>query len=311
MTLSTTPRTRGMLLILFPVLVWSGWIIVSSYSVRGSLTAYDITAIRFAVAGIILAPVLFTRGLAIGPYGWRGSLWLAVTMGAPYSMVAVFGMKYAPASHAASIINTTMLTAATLAGIFLLREATNRWRILGILLSVGGIVAMLLAGWHTDNSQGMLGHMLFIVGGLMWACYAVSVRAWGAGPLHAAAAVCTLSAVFYLPVYALFLPSHISLHNWQEVLFQGVYQGVINSVFALMLFNRAVGILGAGTASAFLPLVPILATVFAIPALGELPGPLEWAGIALAGLGVLLATGILGTKRTPCNAPVTGIGTGN
>jgi drug/metabolite transporter (DMT)-like permease len=290
---SLSPAVRGALYVLFAVVVWSGWMILSRYSVRGSLTAYDITALRFGVAGVILLPVLWRKGLRIGPYGVLGSLFLALMMGAPYNTIAISGMHFAPASHAAAIINTMMLTVTTLLGIWLLEEKTTFARLCGVVMSIAGIGCMLYAS-HADGMWQ--GSALFMVAGSMWAFYTLSMRAWRADPLHAAAAVCTLSMVLYMPFYLLCVPSHISWDNRYEVGFQALYQGIINSVLALLCYNRGVKLLGAAKSSAFLPLVCIFSTLLAIPLLQEIPGLLEWAGIALASVGVFLSTGIVGKK---------------
>lgn len=285
--------------------------IVSSYSVRGTLTSYDITAIRFGVSGIFWLPVLWRKGLSIGPYKRWGGLWLSLLMGAPFNIITVFGMKFAPASHAAGIINTTMLTITTILSIFLLSEKTTKLRILGIVVSIIGIGCMLFARPIPAGSDAFIGHLFFLIGGAVWAGYVICMKAWKVNAVHAAAAVCTISCAIYLPIYLAFLPVHIGIHNIGEVLFQSLYQGILNSVLALVLFNRAVGILGASTSSAFLPLIPALATLLAIPALGELPSWIEAAGIGFAGIGVLLATGIISKKPVHCTAPIDGAAAGN
>lgn len=287
-------RTRGVLCVLLAVCVWSGWIVLSSYSVRGSLTAYDITALRFGTAGVLLLPVLMKKGLRLGPWGIFGGFFLACMMGAPYNTITIYAMKFAPASHAAGIINTSMLCLTTLAGIFLLREGTSPLRLLGLTLSVIGISCLLYSdsggGAHDDM---LLGHLLFLVGGTIWAVYAVTTKRWQVDPLHTTAAVCVCSAIMYLPIYFAFLPSNISMDNINEALFQGAYQGVLNSIVALLCYNQAIRLLGASTSSAFLPLIPVISTIIAIPALGEIPGMFEWVGITLAASGVLLSTGMI------------------
>ena len=270
--------------------------ILSRYSVRGTLTAYDITALRFGVAGVCLLPVLLYKGMKLGPYGTKGSFWLAAMMGAPYNTIAIAGMHYSPASHAASVINTTMLTITTLAGIWLLKERISHARMGGVVLSIAGIACMLYASELVPEPNAWVGSLLFMIAGGMWAMYTLSVRAWHADPLHATAIVCVLSLVVYLPIYLLFIPSHIGMHNLPEVIFQGFYQGFINSILALLCFNRGVRLLGATTTSAFLPLVSIFSTLLAIPLLQEVPGALEWAGIFLASCGVFLATGIIRSR---------------
>ena len=303
-------RAQGVLCVLYSVLIWSGWIILSSYSVRGTLTAYDITALRFGTAGLLLMPVLIKRGFSIGPWGWKGSFMLALLMGATYNIIAIIGMKHAPASHAAGIINTTMLTVTTLGSLYLLKEKTTALRLMGIVLSLAGIICMLVVKSSEPGADTLYGHLCFIIGGIIWAFYVLLTKAWKADPLHAASAVCGISFIVYMPIYLLFLPSHIGMDNWHEALFQGVYQGIFNGIFALLLFTRAVVILGASAASAFLPLVPLIATVAAIPLLGEMPNALEWSGIALAASGILLSTGIIG-KRSKCTAPDDGFDAGN
>ena len=299
-----SPRSRGIACVLFSVLVWSGWMIVSSYSVRGSLTAYDITALRFGTAGIILLPVLLRMGLRVGPWGIWGGLALAVLMGAPYNTIAIFGMKFAPASHAAGIINTTMLLGSTLGGILLLKEKTTGLRVFGMLVSVIGIACLLSStGKDADHDGMMLGHICFLIGGMIWSIYAVLMKSWKADALHVTAAVCVYSCIFYLPIYFLFLPANIHLSNWHEAAFQAIYQGIINSVGAMVCYNRGIALLGASTSSAFLPLIPAIATVAAIPFLGQTPGPMEWVGIALAMGGVFFSSGIAGQLlRRPAEA---------
>ena len=73
---------------------------------------------------------------------------------------------------------------------------------------------------------------------------------------------------------------------------QAVYQGIINSIGATFCFNRAIRLIGASTTSAFLPLIPIISTLVAIPVMNEMPENIEWLGLALAAIGVLLATGL-------------------
>lgn len=288
------PRTKGILYVLFSVCVWGGWIVITRYSVRGTLTTFDITALRFGVAGVFLLPVLIKKGLNIGPYGWKGGIALAFLLGAPFNLIAIFGMRYAPASHAAALINTSMMVTTTLLGIFLLKEQTTRLRITGVVISVLGISCLLFARPFVANGQGLAGHLLFMFAGTMWAGYAVCVRNWKANPLHATAAVCSISFILYLPLYLIFIHSNITHENIGEVLFQAGYQGILNSILALLFFNRGIALLGATTSGAFLPLVPVVATLIAIPLLGEWPNVCEFIGVLLASGGVFLSTGIAG-----------------
>ena len=52
---------RGALFGLAAVSIWSGWIVVARLGLRTSLTPWDITAIRFGVAGVIVLPYLIRK----------------------------------------------------------------------------------------------------------------------------------------------------------------------------------------------------------------------------------------------------------
>jgi drug/metabolite transporter (DMT)-like permease len=284
-------RTRAILLMLFAIAIWSGWIVISSHSVRAELLATDIVALRFGLAGLLLMPVIIKKGFRIGPWGFFGSFFLACMMGAPYNLLSIYAMKYIPASHAAGIINATMLSLTTLIGVWFLREHTSRTKLSGVALSIAGIALLFLASTHSTEGDTLLGHLLVLAGGAFWSVYAVMAKKWHVDPLHATACVCVCSAMMFLPIYFFFLPTKISLENWQPAAFQAFYQGVLNSILALLCYNRAIRTLGATTSSAFLPLIPVCATLLAIPVLGEIPVLQEWLGVACAALGVLLATG--------------------
>lgn len=285
-------HARGYACILFSILIWSGWMVASRYAMKGPLSAYDVTAIRFTVSGLILLPVALRKGLSIGPFGWLGGCILAFCVGAPYTNIAVLGMKYAPASHASTFINGTLLVTTTVVGIMLLKEATSPLRLAGVACSLLGMALMFTAKNTTGDGDETTGHVLFVTAGLLWSGYTLLVRAWRADALQAAAAVCVISMLGYMPFYLMMAESHITLANWQPVLFQSFYQGVLTAVVALISFNAGIRILGASRAGSFIPLVPVLSTILAIPLLGEIPGVLEVAGVAAVSFGVLLASGV-------------------
>src|SRR5690606_10360823 len=83
--------------------------------------------------------------------------------------------------------------------------------------------------------------------------------------------------------------TRLSQASTNEIVFQFVYQGVFMSGVALFTYNRAVAVLGSGAASAMMALVPVLATLLAVPVLGEVPSALGIAAIIIISLGVVIA----------------------
>jgi drug/metabolite transporter (DMT)-like permease len=74
-----------------------------------------------------------------------------------------------------------------------------------------------------------------------------------------------------------------------ELAFQVIYQGLFMSCLAAVAFSRAVALLGPSAATAIIALLPVVASLLAIPVLGEIPLPAQWVAIIVIGMGVCLA----------------------
>src|SRR5260370_28853655 len=77
--------------------IWASWSAVTRLAVTTSLDAWDIAALRFGVAGLLLSPVLVQRGLARDRLGWPGLAVIVGGLGAPYALAAAGGLHFAPA----------------------------------------------------------------------------------------------------------------------------------------------------------------------------------------------------------------------
>lgn len=284
---------RGICFGLAAAAIWGAWPVASRYGVQQSLGALDITFIRFAVAGAILLPVLVRRGC--GQIGWLRAVLLSLGAGAPYVLVSVFGLEFAPAGHAGIVIPGVMLTASILGGWYLLGDRPDRHRWLGLAAILSGLLLLGFAsgGAGTATQSGLAGgHLLFAVGGVMWASYTVLVRRWQVEPVQATALVSVLSFVGFAPYYLFAKGTVLLAAPVGELLFQAVAQGLFAGVLALIFYTKAVAALGAARGALFAALVPGLAMVFAYPVLGEVPGPAQVCGLVLATGGMLLALGV-------------------
>jgi len=90
---------RGAFYGLAAVSIWAAFIVVSRLGVRTSLTPWDVAAIRFGTAGLLLLPYLMKRGLALDRLGWIGLAAISVGCGAPMVLLVNAGLLFAPAAH--------------------------------------------------------------------------------------------------------------------------------------------------------------------------------------------------------------------
>ncbi|HYN79074.1 MAG TPA: DMT family transporter [Lamprocystis sp. (in: g-proteobacteria)] len=278
----------------FAISIWVGWILLTRFGVTTTLSPYDITALRFGCAGVLLLPIVIREGFAVRRIGLPLLAVICAGAGVPYVLIASGGLQFAPSAHAGALIAGTMpLWAALLATLFL-DERIARPRRVGLLLIPVGILILVGAGL-TDFATGYWrGHLLFLLAAVCWASFTVAMRRagnTGLTALHAAAIVSVVSALWYLPIYAFFLPHRIAAASWAVIAVQTVYQGVLVAIVSLYAYARAVGILGASLGASFASLVPVLAMLAAIPLLGEVPRPADYFGIAAITLGVFLSSG--------------------
>lgn len=284
-----TPVWLGMLYGLAAAIIWGLWPVISRLGVQQSMTAPDLTLIRFLVAGLMLLPLVLRRGH--GGLGWGKACFLAMGAGVPYTLLTTSGFAFAPAGHGGLIIPSVMLTTSSICGWLILKDRPNGQRILGLLIVLSGVAVIGLAGSAGigDFPNIWIGHLLFAAGGVTWATYTLSSRAWKVDPLHATALVSVLSMVVMIPIYWVWRGPAILSLPLDEVLFQGLVQGVGSAVLALICFTRAVAILGAARGALFAALVPGFAALFAFPILGEVPSLYHLCGLGLVAVGMVLA----------------------
>ena len=276
---------------IFAITIWAGWMVFTRLGVTSAMSPYDIVALRFGTAGILLLPVAWKRGLVPDRVGVGGGLIMAAGCGALYALVVSAGLQFAPAAHGGTIVPGFMPLFVALLSIVFLSERIPRRRWYGFALIVSGILVIGGTGLLAEKATEWLGHVLFLVGAILWASYTVVMRRSGLSPLHATSIVTTYSIVLYLPIYLLFLRPDSYEVPVRDILFQAFYQGVLTSIVSLVAYNRAVVLLGASRGSAFASLVPVLSMLIAIPLLGEIPSGADCFGIVLVSAGVYLATG--------------------
>ncbi len=282
---------RGALYGLSAVSIWAAFIVVSRLGVRTSLTPWDVAAIRFGVAGVLLLPYLMKKGLALDRLGWIGLAAISVGCGAPMVLLVNVGLLFAPAVHAGALFPGVMpLMVAMLAAIILKEALTPRKNGGLVLIALGAIMIVWASGGALGTRQN-IGHFLFLCAGLVWAGYTVAMRRARLDGLHAAAIAAVASLVFYVPVYAAVSQGNLFTAPVADVALQAVVQGILTAIVALLLYGRMVSILGATAGAAFVALTPATTALLAIPVLGEWPSAIDWIAISVISAGVYLLSG--------------------
>jgi len=281
---------RGALYGLAAVSIWSGWIVVARLGLRASLTPWDIAALRFGVAGLLLLPYLLNKGLALKRLGWIGLAAIVLGGGAPV-LLANAGLQFAPAAHAGALFPGVMPLAVAILAAFVLREAFSGVKRIGFVLILLGVLGIAWEAVDATSIVPTIGHALFLGSALAWACYTVAMRRARLDGLHAAAIAAVGALILYMPLYLLAAGVTLIKAPWGDLALQAFVQGLLTAIVSLVLYGRAVSLLGASSGAAFAALSPAMTAIMAIPILGEWPRPMDWIAIVAISLGVYIVSG--------------------
>ncbi|MGB4344141.1 MAG: DMT family transporter [Moraxellaceae bacterium] len=269
------------------VLIWSGFVLLSRVAGKTALNGFDLTALRFGTAAILLFPVwLFWKRV---PLFNRRMLALVATGGIGYSVVVYSSFRFAPAAHGAVLLS----------GVLPFFVAVLAWRLLdtplspnlrkALLLIALGVGALAAHSLH-DLGNSWPGDLLMLTASFLWGLYTVLVKKWGYSPWETTLGVALLAALIYLPAYALLLPKGIALVPLSAIVMQAFYQGVLVVIVAMLLYMQALARLGPTQLGAAMATVPAVAGIGATLVLGEPFSGWLVAGVVLTSLGAWMGS---------------------
>lgn len=290
---STSPSSSlalGYAAALGTVAIWAGFILISRLGGKTGLTGWDIVALRLGTAAMILMP--FSLKLPAGTWRDRRLWTLALIGGLLFLVLAYAGFKLAPAAHGGILMPGMQPFLVTALAWAILGTRPPRQRVLALLPIALGVVCVavpVIAGLGHGPST-LPGDALLLTASVAWAAYSVLVKKWVYDPWLLTRFVAIASALVYLPAYLLWLPKGLDQVPASMLWLQALYQGIGPTIVAMILFLKAVSILGAERMGALVALVPVLAGLGAVPLLDEPLTPWLVAGLALVSGGAWLAS---------------------
>ncbi|MEH6651439.1 MAG: DMT family transporter [Motiliproteus sp.] len=283
---------QGVFFGLLAAAIWSGHSPMSALGIQAGLSPADLAALRILTASLLFLPYLLARRRhLLGPLKFHQALLLACCAGAPYSLIQIAGLNFAPMSHAAAISLGAVPIFATLLGVLFLGSRLSRWRILAMVCLMAGIVLIIEANAATGDSAWdsvWIGDLCFSVAALLWALYAFLGHRWRVSPLLGVA-LTSLFSLPYLLVYGLLLQPRITEVDSADLALQLFYQGGLIGVLAIYSYSRAVTLLGLEKGALFTALAPVGVMLNSLWLLNYQPSLIEWLGIGLVSLGMLAA----------------------
>ena len=281
-----TARTQGYLFVCITMCIWGGFTILSRLNLHWHVSAWDLVAMRFAIAFLILMPVLiYKKDLA---FLWHPRpVILALTGGLAYCLTVYTAFLHAPAAHAAIFLNGCIPLCTAVAAYLLFKQPFDKHTWLSLIIMLSALALMSYLMLHEQASVFGLGDVLYFLSAVWWGIFTVLLKQWKLSAWHSMASVAIWSALIYLPIYILFIPKHFQEAEPVHLLVQGVFHGVLVVIIATLTYVAAIERLGAFKTGSIVTLAPFIAAIIAVPLLNEPLSPAIMCGLVGMGIGAL------------------------
>ena len=267
------------------------------------LPTVSIAVIRYVIVVPVLFLILrFREGKIHIRREWIPTLvLLGIFSTTLYQIFFLYGVKYAAASDDSIVIGAGPVMIGVLASVYA-QERLTKWKILGLLVGLSGVV---LIGFLSPNTGGLnrpLGLSLVFFGALSYALYTILLSSFvqktnsNQEGIH----VSSLSINSWMAVFGLIFLAPFSLveqpwnYAWSFNSWIGIlYLALLSTIVGYYLYIEGVTKIGAGRASIFSNLVPVFGVLTSALILQEAVS--VWTVVSL----LLILTGVylVNTKR--------------
>lgn len=280
-------RPQALLEALLVSAVWgSSFIFVKmALTELGPLT---IGGLRYFLGFACLLPFLRRRSFSLTRAQWLRMALLGFSAYTLGNGALFWALRFLPAttgSFLMSLITVTVL----LGGAFWLREIPNRLQAAGILIALAGMALFFSPGLKPGEPLGLA---LFALALLGFTLFSLLSRA---AAIDRQVDTLTLTALPLAIGGGLLLAIALPLEGLPSASFQTwgliLFLAAINTALGYVLYNHALQSLQAFELNVLLGLTPIWTALLGWLLIGEVLIGLQWAGIFVVMLGVLLAQG--------------------
>ncbi|HIF5591925.1 TPA: DMT family transporter [Vibrio parahaemolyticus] len=258
------------LLPFFTVMIWGGNSIVNKMA-ASTIEPSSMSFYRWFVAMVLLTPfclpAVIKQRHVIRPYLTKLAFLALLGMVLNQSLGYYAGLT-TTASNMALITSLVPLISVFLS-VPLLGKSVSMLSIVGGVISLSGLAFMLGHGdvtyfLHQDMTQG---DSLMLLAALVYAAYCVLLKRWKM-PFNSLTLVYMQGFFSVIMLTPLWLSSEQLLPS-QEALPLIAYAGIAASIFAPLMWVKAIDLIGADSSAMFMNLMPVVSVALASTLLGE------------------------------------------
>ena len=263
-------NTKAYIMLVCASLFWAGNFIVGKYAFLTDIPPLSLVFYRWTLVWFILLPFTYKEIFKYKDIILK-NLPLLFLLG--FTSVGLFNsFTYLALIHT-QVINASLFNAAIPAIIILLCflfkvEKTNKFQILGLIISVLGIIAII-----TKLKLDILlslnfnkGDLIMVGGALTWGVYSTLLKRkkFTLPLLTLVHVVCTLGLISVLPQFLYEYTNGQVIKFDINLVYTLIFLALFPSIGSYYCWAGAVSIVGANRAGISLSLIPLFSTIFAI-----------------------------------------------
>ena len=277
-------------------LFWSGNFVIGRLaSVESLVSSLSLGFYRWVIAFIILTPFCFSKAFKELPLLKKqpGMIFLIILTGPTlFNTLVYLGLTATTVINALLIISTTPML-IILFNKILYRIDTNRYQMLGIIISLLGVSFVIAKGNYQNifQSDFYSGDLFILLAVTSWALYSIFLKKNETGVSGFSFLYISfgLTVILLFPVYLfdIFIQgNYLKLSN-QSLLAIG-YTGIFPSIFSYICWNTGVALIGANKSGPYLHLMPIFGGILAFFIFQETLQIYHYAGIVSVIVGIII-----------------------
>jgi drug/metabolite transporter (DMT)-like permease len=288
-------NTKAYIMLVCASLFWAGNFIVGKYAFLTDIPPLSLVFYRWTLVWFILLPFTYKEIIKYKDIIFH-NLPLLFLLG--FTSVGLFNsFTYLALIHT-QVINASLFNAAIPAIIILLCflfkvEKTNKFQILGLIISVLGIIAI-ITKLKVDILLSLnfnKGDLIMVGGVLTWGIYSTLLKRkkFTLPLLTLVHVICTLGLISVLPQFLYEYTNGQVIKFDINLVYTLIFLALFPSIGSYYCWAGAVSIVGANRAGISLSLIPLFSTIFAIAIYDEKFQLFHLIGAILIILGLFLS----------------------
>ena len=291
----TEKTTKAYLMLVLATLFWAGNFVVGKIAFIENVPPFSLTFFRWLLVWVILIPFTYKEFFKLRRVildNFLLLLLLGLTSVGLFNSFIYNALNFTQVINA-SLFNAVIPVAIILFGLLFKLEKTNKYQILGLIVSILGILSII-----TKLDLGILltlsfnkGDILMIGAVITWGIYSAFLkkRKFEVSLLTLVHILCTFGLVTLIPQFLFEFSQGKTIIINDHLIYSLIYLAIFPSIGSYYCWAGAVSIIGANRAGIFLSLIPLFSTILAMIFFNEKFLFFHFIGSVLIILGLLLS----------------------